>query len=231
MDLYVYSDESGVFDRHHNDFFVFGGIIFVGKNDRDVASRKYIKAERAVRESEKFSDGQEIKASVIKNASKGKLYRSLNAYQKFGVVVRQKKLMNRIFDSKKDKQRYLDFAYKMGVKTKLQRMIKEGIVIPGDVSSIHFYVDEHTTATNGRYELREGLEQEFKWGTFNYNYQCYFPPIFPNIETVTLDFCNSAAKNLVRAADIVANKIYFHSVTNSLASIQNENNLHIHRLP
>ena len=31
MDLYIYSDESGVFDKAHNEIFVYGGLIFLGK--------------------------------------------------------------------------------------------------------------------------------------------------------------------------------------------------------
>ena len=31
MNLYVYSDESGVFDCEHNDYFVFGGVILIGQ--------------------------------------------------------------------------------------------------------------------------------------------------------------------------------------------------------
>lgn len=34
MDVYVYSDESGVFDSVHNDYFVFGGIIFFDKKTK-----------------------------------------------------------------------------------------------------------------------------------------------------------------------------------------------------
>ena len=29
MDIFIYSDESGVFDQKHNKFFVFAGILFI----------------------------------------------------------------------------------------------------------------------------------------------------------------------------------------------------------
>ena len=58
MDLYIYSDESGVFDREHNDFYVFGGVIFLGKEERDIASRKYIAAENVARAAENLSQEQ-----------------------------------------------------------------------------------------------------------------------------------------------------------------------------
>jgi len=46
MKIYVYSDESGVFDKIHNDYFVFAGIIIIGDNDKIKWSNKYISAEK-----------------------------------------------------------------------------------------------------------------------------------------------------------------------------------------
>ena len=45
MDIYIYSDESGVFDYLHNDYFVFAGAIFFSKQDKDDMERKYVHAE------------------------------------------------------------------------------------------------------------------------------------------------------------------------------------------
>ena len=47
MNIFVYSDESGVLDKAHNDIFVFGGIVFLSKDERDIAARKYSAAERS----------------------------------------------------------------------------------------------------------------------------------------------------------------------------------------
>ena len=41
MNLYIYSDESGVFDKAHNNYFVFGGIICIDNNEKEMLSRKY----------------------------------------------------------------------------------------------------------------------------------------------------------------------------------------------
>lgn len=40
----------------------------------------------------------------------------MNGAIRFGVIVNQKKVLDRIFQSKKDKQRYLDYVYKIGLK-------------------------------------------------------------------------------------------------------------------
>lgn len=231
MNVFVYSDESGVFDKEHNDIFVFAGLMFFSREERDIAARKYIAAENVVRKSQAFSADEEIKASVICNANKGKLFRSLNAYHKFAVIIHQPKILDNIFSGKKDKQRYLDFAYKIGVKHKFVDLISKGTIISSAIDSLYFYVDEHTTATNGRYELRESLEQEFKYGTYNWNYSHHFKPIFSKLNRVELSFCNSASKTLVRAADIVANKVYYHATSETLDSIRDVNNLFITELP
>lgn len=46
MNLYVYSDESGVFDFRHHDYFVFGGVILIGTEQNEEWNRKYAKVEK-----------------------------------------------------------------------------------------------------------------------------------------------------------------------------------------
>ncbi|MDO4794222.1 MAG: DUF3800 domain-containing protein, partial [Filifactor alocis] len=127
--------------------------------------------------------------------------------------------------------RYLDYAYKIAVKKALENMVRDKLFDIKDVERIYFYVDEHTTATNGKYELREGLEQELKNGTYNREYSKFFPPIFPDILSIHLEFCNSKSKLLIRAADIIANRIYYLSSSNQVEKIKQIQNLCIINLP
>lgn len=184
-----------------------------------IIHRKYLTAEKAVR-CGKYSHDEELKACKISNKEKGKLYRSLNHVVRFGIVINQKNVLERIFMSKKDKQRYLDYAYKVGLKKTLQRLIKEKRINPDEIETIHIYNDEHSTATNGRYELREGLEQEFKLGTYNLRYDKFFPPVFEKMKGIELLFCDSNKVTLIRAADIVANRIYFMALNRKLESME-----------
>lgn len=219
MNLFIYSDESGVFDKAHNDYFVFAGVIFESKETKEIAARKYLKAERTLREHRIFEKTAELKASCVRNKDKEKLYRSLNQLQKFGVIIRQEDVLDSIFTAKKSKQRYLDYAFKIAIKRKFEYMIRMGMLNPLEVEALYFFVDEHTTATDGRYELRESLEQEFRLGTYNYNYSLYFPPIFPNLKSVDVRYCDSKTVTLVRAADIVANRLYF--IANKQEKVRN----------
>lgn len=124
MNIFIYSDESGVFDKIHNEIFVFGGLMFFSKDERDEWSRRYIVAERIIRNKEQMRVAEEVKATTISNAFKGKLYRALNRTQKFGIIIEQKKILDSICTAKKSKQRYLDFAYKIAVKRKFEQLIE-----------------------------------------------------------------------------------------------------------
>ncbi len=229
MDIFVYSDESGVFDRWHNQYYVFGGVLFLAKETKDVCARKYSKVEKDIRQSLLMPQG-EIKASVVPNKYKGKLYRSLNREMKFGVIIDEQALNAQIFSEKKHKQRYLDYAYKIMIRRYLEKLIDLGHISKDEMHHFHFFVDEHTTATDGRYELRESLEQEFFYGTFNFTWNKFFDPVFSQKGTVELEFCNSEKKTLVRAADIIANRIYHNALTVPMFSSRNEQ-LYVIRLP
>ncbi len=218
MNIYIYTDESGVFDHINNDYFVFGGVIYLSKTKRNIATRKYHAVEAII---QRHYQG-ELKANVLSNVDKGKIFRSLNNTIKFGVIIDQKKVHEKIFDNKKSKQRYLDYAYKIMIKRLLTHLDSVGTMSLETIENINIYCDEHTTATNGRYELREGILAELKDGTFNHNYRRFFPPICNNIKNVRLSFCDSKTTTLIRAADIVANRIYRHAVINDVEKINNK---------
>lgn len=223
MNIFVYSDESGVFDKKHNKYFIYGGLIILSKEEKENALRLYKNAEKVLRETKyKNCKNLELKACKITNKEKSQLFRSLNRFIKFSIIIDQEKVLDRIFKSKKDKQRYLDYAYKVGLKKIFKTLIKSKKIVEKEVENIYFFVDEHTTATNGRYELQEALENEFKNGTYNYEYNKYFEPIFTNIKSLEVKFCNSINTVLVRAADIVANKVYYYTCSESLEKIDNK---------
>ena len=89
--------------------------------------------------------------------------------------------------------------------------MQAGKIDPKDVGGIYVRFDEHSTATDGRYELREGMEEEFKRGTFNYRYNIFHKPIFPEMAgAVELEFKNSRRDALIRASDIIANRAWYY---------------------
>ena len=55
MDIFVYSDESGVFDVLHNEYFVFGGLILLGKEEKDRCEHQYAHVEKVLRDVKGFA--------------------------------------------------------------------------------------------------------------------------------------------------------------------------------
>lgn len=116
------------------------------------------------------------------------------------------------FDNKNRKQRYLDYVYKVGLKKVLSRLVSARAINPDEVNDIFVRFDEHTTATDGRYELREGMEEEFKHGTMNFRYNVFHSPVFPNMSgNVHLVFKDSKNDVLIRASDIIANQALYYA--------------------
>lgn len=229
MKIYVYSDESGVFDKIHNDYFVFAGIIIIGDNDKIKWSNKYISAEKNIKHN--YQSGTEIKACRATNNDKRKLFNAMKECYKFCAIINQKNVHDKIFADKKSKQRYLDYVYKIAIKRALKDLISKGILNEHDPIKIYFNVDQHSTATDGRYELREALEQELKIGTTNYKYMTYYPPIFANIKELNLNYCNSEKQCLIRASDIIANRIYYCVTNSKNKNLREINNLNINYFP
>lgn len=222
MNLYIYSDESGVFDRKHNQIYVFGGIICNAKEKRDEYARIYRGVEKQIYTDKGIDPGTELKAAVLDVNSKRRLYGSMKNAHKFGVVIDQQKVNGNIFNSKKSKQRFLDYAYKIAVKRKLQQLIGSGMLNARSVENIYFCLDQHTTATDGKYELREALEQELVYGTFNMDYSAFFPPIFKQKVCIDLRFYDSRKQPLIRAADIIANRLWHAALDNNAKALSSD---------
>lgn len=222
MNIFIYGDESGVFDQAHNDVFVFGGLVFLGKDGRDAQSRKYIAAERKIAGQYSSQSRQpELKASLLSNKHRSGLFRSTNGCIRYAFVIDQRRVLGRIFESKKDKQRYLDYVFKVGLKRVLGDLVEEGVLDPHEVGNIYVRFDEHTTATNGRYELGEAIEAEFKRGTYNQNYSVFHPPLFPEMGgCVELSYRNSETDALIRASDIIANRALYHALSGRLGDLE-----------
>ncbi len=223
--LFVFSDESGVFDNLHYQYYCFGGIIFLSKEEKNQAARNFHHVEKIIKE--KLEISGEMKAAALKNKYKYKLLKSISSFTIFGVVIDLNKVNKNIFLDKKTKQRYLDFAYKLGLKNAFKDLIEEGIIFQNDISNIYVNCDEHVTATNGIYELQESLENEFKRGTYNYNYNEFYEPLFKKLSSVQVKFCDSKNNVYIRMADIIANYIYKMANYNLTTAFR----IHIKNLP
>lgn len=217
--VYVYSDESGVFDKKHKDYFVYVGIVVVGQDKASVLSRKYLGAEKTLRKSAKYKNMPELKASRIENEDKRKLFRLIKNYYKFIVLVRLKKLQDTCFENKYSQQRYLDYAYKRGFKKLLINMDRDGAINLSERFEIKCYIDKRSTATNGKYSLRDSMLTEFQRGMYVAGHD--IKPIARNLSSVSVTYCNSENTTLVRASDILANRA-LHEANNDIMELNDK---------
>ena len=222
MNIFVYGDESGVFDAAHYDTFVFGGLFFFNKEERDKASRMFSSAENKLKPSYNLSSTRgELKGSILKPKHKSGLFRSLSKFHRYAFVINLKSLNGNFFGNKKSKQRYMDYAFKVGLKNVLARCIRRGEIDKSDVDSLYIRFDEHATATDGCYELKESIEAEFKHGMNNFRWNLFHPPLFPDMRgEVALSFKDSKNDSLIRASDIVANVALHYVRTNRLEDLK-----------
>lgn len=209
MKLYVYADESGAFDKVHNDTFVYGGVVIAGAAAKADAEHRYAAMESRLRESKPgFEDGSEIKASRLDMRSRKRVFASIErpGCHQFAVIVDQKALNDQVFDSKRRKQRFLDYALKRGVKEGILEAMRLNAISPRDVDAISVVVDEHSTSTDGKYNLAESINEELRNGMFNPTWQVFYQPVFGNwLPEIPVSYVDSSKVAMVRAADITAN--------------------------
>ena len=232
LNIFIYGDESGVFDKAHNDVFVFGGLIFLSKEEKDIEYRKFIHAENVLMPSYTRNGKvcHELKACVIKPKHKASLFRSTNGCIRYAFIVDEKSVNDGIFGHKKSRQRYLDYVYKVGLKKVLGTLIASKKIDAESVDNIYIRFDEHTTATDGRYELRESIEEEFKHGTSNFRYNTFHKPLFPGMTgCVDVTFKDSRNDALIRASDIIANRAFYYTCHHRDEELNGQ--MHVVRFP
>lgn len=179
-----------------------------------MASRMYSRAEKAIRS--QYPKGTELKAVYLAHKHRGDLFRSTNRMIRYAIVIEQKRVHDGTFSHKKTSQRYLDYVYKVGLKRAFEKLMRDGVISADEVRDVIVYFDQHLTATDGLYELREGMEQEFKHGTMNVRCNTFHKPIFPNMGSLELMYKDSRSSLLIRASDIVANRAFNYAKSGNI---------------
>lgn len=218
MDLYIYADESGVFSKD-NDFFIISMIIFKSLSKRDIASSLFKQYEQKNINNSNNNDASiELKGSNISNKRKKKILNRFSAFSNLIVVkIKNCKIHEKIWVSPRSRQRYLDYVFKMVLKEYIISESKIGNIKLTDIKNIFIFQDEHTTATDGIYELKESIYTEFKEGMFVANFTHFVEPIMSNLNNVNVKYCDSKSVPLIRLADYLAN-YYFRYIKHNLDS-------------
>ena len=232
MTIFIRADESGVFDPIHNDFFIFAGLIFLNRQEMELTSRRFISLERKLRNKKEYRDMPELKAAFLKHADRRALFTVTESCSRFASIINLKKLDHKsVLSDKKSKQRYLDYAFKRGMKEAMKWMVARGSIFLDDPAEFDIILDERATATNSKYSLADSILYEMRGEIFDMQTPRTFAPALPSTRKVTVRYGNSEKEPLLRAADVLANRILHECRHGDLWSIKDKNNLFILNLP
>lgn len=156
-------DDSGVLHKNEKSgYFVYAGYVFTDRNTLESAKRKYINANKKLKEKLRRTD--ELKAANLEPKHKRALYNSIREYDSVDVVIDISRVYDHILSNKKSICRYKDYALKRCVKKKLNELIASGVISKDKDIKISIYMDEQLTATNGYYDLRDSIKEELQYG-------------------------------------------------------------------
>ncbi|WP_207709358.1 DUF3800 domain-containing protein [Acutalibacter sp. 1XD8-36] len=214
-DIYFFFDDSGVLHRNEpSGFFVYAGYVFLSRQDLEDAKRKYIHANRQIRLSTNRKG--ELKAAGLSFKHKRALFTPLQNCETVSLAVDISRVYESILSDKRAICRYKDYVLKRGIKSKLQDMIRRGLLYPTENVRLHINIDEQLTATNGYYNLRDSILEELVYGISNWDYGTFHPNVFSSEVSVDILYCESKSNYLIQASDILANRIWTSYRTNNI---------------
>ncbi|MCZ4362472.1 DUF3800 domain-containing protein [Enterococcus lactis] len=206
-ELHLFFDDSGVLHRNApNRFFVYAGYAFIGKDNKEIAKRKYKKVVQRIQT--KRGNREELKTCYLDKSEKYELYRVLKNEHSMGLTVDIKRVQSNILDHKKSIHRYKDYVLKRLVKEKIKLLINRGLLNPEDDLKLCICVDEQATASNGYYNFEESVYEELKNGVHNFNYGVFYEPIWKGKLEINVSYCDSKHNYLIQASDILANRLW-----------------------
>ena len=207
QEVIFFFDDSGVLHKNEpSGYFVYAGYVFSNRKDLDSARRKYINANKKLKKALGRTD--ELKAATLDVKHKRALYNSVKEYDTVAVVVDISRLYDYILADKKSICRYKDYVLKRCIKSKLKKMITDGLISKDEDIIISVYIDEQLTATNGYYDLRDSIKEELQHGIANFDYGIRHPHVFDANVEVIIHYCDSSANYMIQASDILANRIW-----------------------
>lgn len=222
QEVIFFFDDSGVLTKKETSgYFVYAGYVFTSRNTLNIARRKYIHANKALKKA--LGRNDELKAASLTTNHKRALFNAVREYESVSVTVDISQVYNHILAEKKSICRYKDYALKRCIKNKLKALIADGIISKTEKIKLHIYIDEQLTATNGYYDLKDSIKEELQYGIINFDYGVKHQNLFDSNVEVVIQYCDSRENYMIQASDILANRIWnsYRTKNRNLRSIDN----------
>lgn len=228
--IYINMDDSGVLvkGRISEPVFVYGGIVFLSKDEKDNFIRQYSSLVNKIKP-KYCSDFQlntsletnyclthskddclykcpELKSSVLEPSDKRRFLNLIKKYNCSVAVVDNSRIYDRIVCNKASRGRFKDYVTKRLIKEIVKQLISENKINPEIPVKLILNLDEQTTKSNGYYDLKSSIIEELQYGITNYNYDTYFTPTLNEV-SVSVRHQNSYNSLSVQAADLIVGEI------------------------
>lgn len=210
QEIYINMDDSGVL--HPNDkCCIYGGIVFVGKEEQDNFGRKYksilnkIKCKYCKSEISKCRHiCPEIKDTNIMSSHKRWLFNMIKKQECFAIIINNKKVKQDIMNSVGSRGRYRDYAQRILIKKVVDHLIKDKKIDPYKPIKLIIRIDQQATSTDTNRQFISDIEKELKIGMVNLEYNMIHKPIIFSKLIIDLKYVLSHRHISIQASDFIA---------------------------
>ena len=210
QEIYIYMDDSGRMS-HADKCCSYGGVYFKNRNDRDNFKRHYIDVINASKcnfcnKDNKICDKDcpEIKSHTTNNKFRRRianLIKNSTHANSYATTIYTRDIPNDVLNVKHSRGRRTDYYQKRIIKEIIKRLIADRVIDPHKKLKLVIRIDESPRSTNGIYDLKESIIEEFVYGITNFNYGCKFSPILFGGLDLDLKYVDSKKEILVQASD------------------------------
>lgn len=211
--IYINMDDSGVL-HDNEDYCIYGGVVFVGSENRDNFIRQYKSAIRKIQCCYCPSNitkckhkCPEIKDTNIFPKHKRWLFNMIKKQFTYAVIISNKKVREDIMLNKKSRGRFRDYVQKRIIKDIVQTLIFQNDIDPTKSVKLVIRIDQQGTSTNTGRAFENDIYNELVTGTYNYNYNLIYKPILFSKLEIDLKYVLSHKHECIQASDIVAEKL------------------------
>lgn len=211
--IYINMDDSGVLHRNE-EYCVYGGVVFVGKEAKDKFMRKYksilngIKCDYCPSDKNKCHHKcPEIKHSNIRPYHKRRLYNLIKKEITYAVVITNAKVSNDIMNHKNSRGRFRDYSQRRIIKNVIQYLINQKQIDPYSPIELIIRIDQQGTSTNTNRAFVYDIYHELTDGIYNASYDLVYPKIIYSKLSIDLTYVVSNNHVCIQASDLIAGKI------------------------
>ena len=235
--LYFFMDESGLLTVN-DPYFVYGGIWFTSQTEKNNFKRKYksIIKDIKCKYCSVFIDMglclhvcPEIKSISLSNSDRRRILNLIKSNSNtFAVINDNGNTFNELLTNKSSRGRYRDYLIKRIVKRVCEHELRQDTIKANKHTHLVIQLDQHTTISNGYYNLNDSIHEELKIGVINYSYGTKFTPIFS--ADLTLDITHQDSKNntCIQAADILVGTLRRWSISENIKLINDSTNCRLY---